>query len=160
MDRRPQGTQAHAAGRPEKRGKKIDFPRIPFTSGDNLFKTTADLGKKLADLHLLKSQELDPPLAKFQGKGDHKVDKVRYVDGRVYINADQYFEGIPSEVWEFQIGGYQVCDKWLKDRKGRSLSLAEIKQYCRIATSIGKTIKIQDEIDKFFPKIEKKTLEF
>lgn len=139
---------------------KIDFPRIPFTADENLFKKIAVLGKKLVDLHLLKSQELDPPLAKFQGKGDHKVDKVRYTDDRVYINTGQYFEGIPSEVWEFKIGGYQVCDKWLKDRKGRSLSLVEIKHYCHISTSIGKTIKIQFEIDRIFPKIEKKTLEF
>lgn len=135
---------------------KIDFPRIPFTADDLLFKKMSTLGKTLVDLHLLKSQGLEPPLAKFQGKGDYKVEKVRYMDGRIYINASQYFEAIPSEVWEFQIGGYQVCDKWLKDRKGRSLNLAEIKHYCLVATSISKTIEIQEEIDRFFPRIEKK----
>ncbi|MFC1717836.1 type ISP restriction/modification enzyme [Candidatus Poribacteria bacterium] len=53
-----------------------------------------------------------------------EVEKVRYVeqDQRVYINSEQYFQGVPSEVWEFRVGGYQVCEKWLKDRKGRQLS--------------------------------------
>jgi hypothetical protein len=56
------------------------------------------------------------------------VERVSYVEpkegckGRVYINKDQYFEGISPEVWEFPVGGYQILDKWLKDRKGRNLS--------------------------------------
>ncbi|MCX5810721.1 MAG: hypothetical protein NTX36_15350 [Proteobacteria bacterium] len=46
------------------------------------------------------------------------------------------------------MGGYQVCDKWLKDRKGRTLSLEDIQHYCKIVTSIGKTIEIQKVIDE------------
>jgi len=40
----------------------------------------------------------------------------------VYINKEQYFEGVPPEVWQFQVGGYQVCEKWLRDRRRRVLS--------------------------------------
>jgi hypothetical protein len=58
-------------------------------------------------------------------------------------------------VFKYQIGGYQVCDKWLKDRKDRALSLDEIQTYCRIVTAIENTIKIQNKIDTVYQQIEK-----
>jgi predicted helicase len=137
---------------------KIDFPRIPFTKEYKLFSKMAEHGKRLADLHLLKSADLDPPIAKFQGKGTDRVEKVRYEDGRVYINKDQYFEGVKPEVWDYQIGGYQVCDKWLKDRKGRSLSLDDMKHYCRMVTALSKTIELQKVIDEIYSEVEKETI--
>jgi len=139
---------------------KIDFPRVPFTKDYKLFSKVVELGKRLVDLHLLKSPDLSSPIAKFQGKGDNKVDKILYHNYRIYINSSQYFEGVKPEVWEYQIGGYQVCSKWLKDRKGRTLSLDEIKHYCQIATALSKTIEIQKEIDKIYPKVEEKIIEF
>ena len=139
---------------------KIDFPRIPFTKDYKLFSKMSEFGKRLVDLHLIKSAEFDSPTAKFQGKGDNKVQKLKYDEerNRVYFNQDQYFERIPKEVWEYQIGGYQVCDKWLKDRKGRTLSLNDIKHYCKITTSLQKTIKLQKAIDEIYPEIEKQTI--
>jgi predicted helicase len=137
---------------------KIDFPRVPFTKDYTLFSRMAEYGKQLVDLHLLKSTDLDPPVAKFQGKGTDKVEKVKYEDGRVSINKDQYFEGVKPEVWQYQIGGYQVCDKWLKDRKGRSLSLEDMKHYCKVVTAIEKTIDIQKAIDEIYPEVEKETI--
>ena len=74
--------------------------------------------------------------------------------GLLYINKEQYFEGISQDVWNYQIGGYQVCDKWLKDRKERVLSLDEIQTYCRIVTAIQKTISIQEGIDKIYDAVE------
>jgi hypothetical protein len=115
----------------------------------------AEYGGNLVDLHLLKSVELDPPIARFHGKGTNKVEKINYEEGRVYINKDQFFDGIALNIWEYQIGGYQVCDKWLKDRKGRALSLDEVKHYCQIATSLQKTMEIQKEIDDLYPEVEK-----
>lgn len=138
---------------------KTDFPRIPFTQNYRLFIKMAKYGNRLADLHLLKSDELNPPVSRLQGKGDHKVEKIRYDKYRAYINQEQYFEGVEKEIWEYQIGGYQVSEKWLKDRKGRNLSLEEIKQYCKIITALKKTIEIQKEIDKIFPEVEKETIE-
>jgi hypothetical protein len=117
-------------------------------------------GKELVDLHLLKSSELDQPIVKFQSKGDNRVEKIKYGQGKVYLNNDQYFEGILPEVWKYQIGGYQVCDKWLKDRKGRLLSLDDIKHYCKVVTALAKTIGIQKEIDKLYPEVERETMEF
>jgi predicted helicase len=136
---------------------KIDFPRIPFTKDYKLFKKTGEYGKKLIDLHLLKSPSLNSPIAKFQGKGNNKVEKINYneKEKRVYFNPNQYFEGISNDVWNFQIGSYQVCDKWLKDRKGKRLSLDDIKHYCKIVTALKKTIEIQKTIDNIYPQIER-----
>jgi len=139
---------------------KTDFPRVPFTKSQKIFLEMGKYGKQLVDLHLLKSSDLDPPSVRFQGKGDNRVEKPRYDEGerRVYINAGQYFEGIEKEVWEYQIGGYQVLNKWLKDRKKRVLSLEEIQHYCRVATALGRTIEIQGKLDHIFPKMEENTI--
>ncbi|MBI3813235.1 MAG: N-6 DNA methylase [Nitrospinae bacterium] len=162
---------------------KIDFPRIPFTKDNKLFKKMSEYGESLVNLHLLKSSEIQPPespltnlspkpalegcnqgvligegklkgVVKFQGKGNNKADKLKYEDGKIFINKEQYFEGVSPDVWRYRIGGYQVCDKWLKDRKGRILSLEDIKHYCAIVAAIDKTIEIQDGIDKVYPKVE------
>jgi len=143
---------------------RMDFPRIPFTENRELFEKLAGLGKRLVDLHLLRSDELDPPIARFEGTGDGIVrtgkNGLRYdpKTERVYINETQYFEGVPPEAWKYQIGGYQVCHKWLKDRKDRRLSLDEIKTYSRIATALQKTIGIQEKIDALYPAIEESLL--
>jgi predicted helicase len=141
---------------------KIDFPRIPFTQGYKLFSKMGEHGKRLIDLHLLKSKELDPPVVKFQGKGNYKVENLRYdeKEKHVYINQSQYFEGVTEEVWQYQIGGYQVSNKWLKDRKDRELHTDDIKHYCKIVTSLQKTIEIQKAIDTLYPKVEKQPIEF
>ncbi len=141
---------------------RLDFPRIPFTSDPELFRKMAELGGRLVELHLLRSPELDPPLARFQGEGEGKVvtsgkTGLRYdADSkRVYINQSQCYEGVPPEVWEYRIGGYQVCHKWLKDRKDRTLTLDEIRTYCRIATALSKTIEIQAAIDELYARVER-----
>ncbi|NOX86716.1 MAG: DNA methyltransferase, partial [Chlorobi bacterium] len=139
---------------------KIDFPRVPFTSDHNLFKKIGNLGKKLADLHLLKSRALDPPVAKYQGSSQHdRIEKIIYKEAeqRIYINAEKYFEGISPAVWNYHIGGYQVLHKYLKDRKGRNMENAP--KYCRIVTAINKTIEIQKKIDEIYPEVEKQLLQ-
>ena len=141
---------------------RVDFPRVPFTKEHKLFEEMGKCGKRLVDLHLLQSSELDPPVARFQGKGNNKVEKVKYneKEARIYINQDQYFEGVAQEIWEYRIGGYQVCNKWLKDRKGGTLSLEDIKRYCKVATAIQRTIKVQRNIDVIYSEVEKGIIEF
>jgi len=141
---------------------KTDFPRVPFTADYELFNKLAQLGKKLVDLHLMRSELLAQPIAKFQGTGDNKIGRPVYDEkkGRVYINETQYFEGVEREIWEYQIGGYPILYKWLKDRKGTKLSLGDIKHYCRVVTALEHTTKIQDEIDKLYPDVEKGIIEF
>ena len=76
-------------------------------------------------------------------KGSDKAD-----EGRVYINARQYFDGVRPEVWEFCVGGYQVCEKWLKDRRGRKLSYDDIEHYQKITVGLGRTIGCMGRVDK------------
>lgn len=134
---------------------KIDFPRVPFTKDYKLFIQLGKLGKHLADLHLLKSKDLEKSISKFPIDGSNKVEKPKYENQKVWINKEQYFDGLKEEVWQYQIGGYQVCEKWLKDRKERILSLDEIKTYSKIVTALSKTIELQNEIDKYFEEVEK-----
>ncbi len=131
---------------------KIDFPRLPLTSNRDLFRELCLLGEQLVGLHLL--EKLPPTKATFPQAGDGLVETVRYTEpgegaetGRVWINPTQYFEGIPPEVWHFHIGGYQVCQKWLKDRKGRQLAYDDITHYQHIAAALEETIRLMAEID-------------
>ena len=140
---------------------RIDFPRVPFTADPDLFAEVAALGERLTALHLLRSRELDPPAARFEGDGDGCVAKTarqgfRYEpdEERVHINPTQHFAPVPQAVWEYRVGGYQVCEKWLKDRKDRRLDLDDIKTYCRIVTALGLTLGIQEELDTLYPEIE------
>jgi predicted helicase len=129
---------------------KIDFPHLPLTSNKTLFKLLAEKGAVLVSLHLMESPLLSPPITKYEVKGEHSVDKVVYDEKmhRVSINKTQYFDAVPHEVWNFHIGGYQVCEKWLKDRKGRKLTIDDIDHYQKIVMALKETICLMSEIDE------------
>lgn len=131
---------------------KIDFPRIPLTSDKALFAALVGKGKELVDLHLLKSPKVENFITTYQVSGDNLVGKVRCEGDKVWINPAQYFGGVPEQVWNFRIGGYQVCDKWLKDRKGRVLSSEDISHYQRVVVALNETIRLMREIDETIPR--------
>jgi len=150
---------------------KIDFPRLPLTSDLKLFRALAAKGAELVALHLMESPKLDDLLTEFLVKGDNMVEKAQFADdvaagftparsapvkgaatGRVWINPKQYFAGVPKTVWEFHIGGYQVCEKWLKDRKGRKLTYHDIQHYQKIVVALNETIRLMAEIDGLIPR--------
>lgn len=142
---------------------KLDFPRVPLTSNPALFRALTHLGGELVALHLLEAPILSDPITRYPLKGDHKIEKgyPKYLApgdpepgagrplkaGRVYINQTQYFEGVPPDAWAFQVGGYQVCHKWLKDRRGRTLSYDERKHYQQVVKALAETIRLMAEID-------------
>jgi predicted helicase len=132
---------------------KIDFPRLPLTSNIELFRELCKLGDKLVDLHLM--EQYGQSMPKYPVAGNNLVERVEFTQpaeaspyGRVWINKTQYFEGVPPDVWEFHIGGYQVCHKWLKDRKGRTLSYEDIQHYQRIVAAFAETIELMEQIDE------------
>lgn len=128
---------------------KIDFPRIPRTSSAELFRALAELGGELVALHLLESPKVNNFITAYTDKGDNAIPKKpTWKDNAVWINPTQCFEGVPENVWNFHIGGYQVCEKWLKDRKGRTLSPDDITHYQRIVVALNETIRIMAEIDQ------------
>lgn len=132
---------------------KIDFPRLPLTSNAEMFRALCHPGAELVALHLMDKHAR--AITGYPIPGDNTVDNVRYTEpgdnqakGRVWINKTQYFEGVPPEVWAFHIGGYQVCQKWLKDRKGRQLSYDDLTHYQRIVSALEETIRLMGEIDE------------
>ena len=129
---------------------KIDFPRLPMTSDVKLFTSLVKLGEELVKLHLM--EKYGKKLVKFPKKGSDVVEVCRFESdsghNKVEINADQYFEGVPEDVWNFHIGGYQVAHKWLKDRKGRKLSFDDIEHYGKIISALSETMRLMKEIDE------------
>jgi hypothetical protein len=126
---------------------KVDFPRLPLTSDKKLFAKLVTKGGELVRLHLMKSPALDVFITTFPVEESNEVEKVRYEKKKVWINGGQYFGGVPEAVWEFKVGGYQVCEKWLKDRKGRRLSGDDLNHYQRIVVALKETMRLMKEID-------------
>ena len=131
---------------------KSDFPRVPPPGDRALFAELVGLGARLATLHLMEADGADAPA--FTVAGDNRVERVRYVEpsgdtpGRVWINGEQHFEGVSPETWALTIGGYRPAEKWLKDRKGRTLSFDDIDWYRRICAALAETPRVMQRIDE------------
>jgi hypothetical protein len=132
---------------------KIDFPRLPLTSDAELFRALCALGERLVGLHLM--EQFGMLAVRYPVPGNNVVEKVEFLvpkdapdKGKVYINKTQYFEGVPEAVWNFHVGGYQVCAKWLKDRKGRALSFDDIRHYQRVAAALAETMTLMERVDE------------
>jgi predicted helicase len=132
---------------------KIDFPRLPLTSNTDLFRELCRLGDRLVGLHLM--EKFGKTTTRYPVSGNDVVEKIDYTapaeapeQGRVWINKTQYIEGVPPEVWKFHVGGYQVCQKWLKDRKGRKLDFNDIQHYQRMVAALAETIELMGQIDE------------
>lgn len=141
---------------------KADFPRIPSPRNLDTFASLVPLGRALVGLHLLKPDEapiLTTPDIRLAGRGDARVERgyPQYANGRVMINESRWFEDVPRETWEFHVGGYQVCEKWLEGRAakggnnpslGRVLTEEDILHYRRLVTAITETRRLMTEIDQ------------
>ena len=129
---------------------KIDFPRIPYPADAKQFKSLAELGAKLRQIHLLENVTPSKNLARYPIEGSNTIDSLTYKDEKAWINKYQYFEAVPPEAWNFYIGGYQPAQKWLKDRKGRTLNYDEIQHYQKIVNALYLTGDIQGRIDRVY----------
>ena len=125
---------------------KIDFPRIPYPTDWEKFRDLAEKGEELRQLHLMDGLPNSTGVT-FPVSGTLQVDCFRWEQNRVYINSEQYFEGVPESAWGFYIGGYQPAQKWLKDRKGMTLSFEDVKHYQHIIYVLQQTERIMQEID-------------
>ena len=125
---------------------KVDFPRIPLPKTAKEFNRLTAIGQQLIDLHLMNNAQSWKCTTTFPEVGSQQVDFQEWKDGQVWINDKQYFGNVPESVWEFYIGGYQPAQKWLKDRKGRTLSFDEIKHYLHIIHALEETERLMKEI--------------
>jgi len=156
---------------------KIDFPHIPFPSDYDLFSQLSELGKRLVDLHLMKSMELNQTESKFDISGSDRVEKITYVtprqllsqqafkqveipisgaernEGRIYINDSQYISRIKPAVWEYTLCGYPILYKWLKIRRNKKLSHEDIRHFIRMVRCIRLTMEYQEKIDKLYKQV-------
>jgi len=153
---------------------KIDFPNIPFPLDYELFTQLSQLGKRLIDIHLMKSRELNKTGSKFDVPGSNMVERTTYVsprqlasqqafkqvkkskeskEGRIYINNSQYFSRITPELWEYMLCGYQVLRQWLKMRKKKILRPDEISHFIRMVRCIQLTMDYQEKIDSLFKEL-------
>lgn len=141
---------------------KSDFPRVPLPSAEGSFSFSiwqdlVALGAKLIDLHLFRKIS-NNSCATFTVLGNNKVEKPYFeingndLNGRVWINSTQFFDHIATDTWNYQVGAYQVCEKWLKDRKGRVLDDDEIQHYQNVVASLTETISNLAKIDKVIDK--------
>ena len=128
---------------------KSDFPRIPYPKDAAQFKAVAEIGRSLIDTHLMRDAApgLSETRARFPKMGSNMVEEVRFDEGRVFINVEQYFDNVPQVAWEMPIGGYRPAEKWLKDRKGRALTLEDRKHYQRIIIALMKTVEAAEMLD-------------
>lgn len=126
---------------------KIDFPRVPYPKDTKTFKKLIVFGAELRSLHLFESPKVNQFITTYPIDGSDTVEKLVYKDGKVFINAEQYFGNVPEVAWNFYIGGYQPAQKWLKDRKGRALTNTDIEHYQKIIVALAETNRIMKEID-------------
>lgn len=140
---------------------RVDFPRVPDVSHDSvLFGDLVRLGKDLVALHLMRSPRVHDFITTYTGPANPEVGRVAWLDETVWVDAPTTkkgqpdepgsvgFHGIPEGVWNFDIGSYRVCEKWLKDRKGRILSNEDIAHYQKIVVALSETIRLMEEIDE------------
>ena len=126
---------------------KIDCPRVPYPKDKKSFKKFVVFGAELRLLHLLESPKLNQFITTYPVAGSDTVERLDYKNEKVIINAVQYFGNVPELAWNFYIGGYQPAQKWLKDRKGRTLTNADIEHYQKIIVALMETDRIMKEID-------------
>ena len=139
---------------------KTDFPRMPLPGTPKVFRSLGLLGSELIGLHLMESPSLEHLVTTYTGPKNPEVSRVGWSGDAVWLDCGPRkkgqtttpgtigFRGVPEAAWNFHIGGYQVCEKWLKDRKGRTLSKDDIAHYQKIVVAVLEAVRLMKEIDE------------
>jgi predicted helicase len=129
-----------------------DFPRV-FLPGDaELFRRFCETGRRLVALHTMTEPPAGSDVEFAHDRDDPSAATIaagypKYADRRVPINRHVGFSPVSPEVWNFRAGGHQACRKWLKDRRGRTLTGEDIAAYCRIVAAIAETLSLTQSLD-------------
>lgn len=120
------------------------YPRIKLPMSDEDFEDFRDFGTKLRRLHVFKDVPEQLGFT-FPVAGSTVVTSNEWRNDRIYINDDQYFGNVEKDIWDFRLGGYEPAQKWLRDRRGTSLSDTEIDHYQRLLAVLQRTRSLLEE---------------
>lgn len=136
-----------------------DFPRVPvindpshdgdadaFFVSEDMYHAYVSAGQRLRKLHLLQSKApaeltLDP-----NTPDDMEIGAAKYKNGVLQLNPNKKIIGISQDVWEYQIGGHQVLDKWLKEHKGEMLTIDNFTHLENMVGLLSETIQIREAL--------------
>ena len=142
---------------------KSDFPRLPIPNTLKLFSELAQVGEKLISLHLMESPNLTHLTTTYFGSKRPVVGRFKWSDDTIWFDTSKSkdapeavnragIRGVPEKVWKFQVGGYQVCDKWLKDRRGQELTKDDILHYQKVVAALSQFPKLMEDVDVLVAK--------
>lgn len=133
---------------------KRSYPRVPIINaprkGEDDFCVTEDMfrayvaaGERLRKLHLMQIKvpaalEIEPATAE-----NLEIGAIKYKDGALHLNPNKRILGIPEDVWNYRIGGYQVLDKWFKSHKGKTMTIDDFDHIANVVGLLAETIKVQ-----------------
>ena len=136
-----------------------DFPRVPvinepenvrdedaFFVSEELFWKYVSAGEKLRKLNLLQIKSPATLSIEPNTPDNMEIGAVKYKNGELLLNANKRIKGISADVWEYQIGGYQVLDKWFKEHRGEALTIESFTHIENVVGLLAETIKVQDEL--------------
>ena len=136
---------------------KRDFPRVPiinapeerddpnaFYVSEDMFRAYVAAGERLRKLHLMQIKvpmalEIEPNTSE-----DLEIGAIKYKDGVLHLNASKRILGIPADVWNYRIGGYQVLDKWFKSHKGETMTIDRFSHIENVVGLLAETVKVQE----------------
>ena len=136
-----------------------DFPRVPiindpshdgdadaFFVSEDMYHTYVAAGQRLRKLHLLQSKAPAELILDPNTPDDMEISAAKYKNGILQLNANKKIAGIPQAVWEYQIGGHQVLDKWLKEHKGELLTIDNFTHLENMVGLLSETIQIREAL--------------
>lgn len=136
-----------------------DFPRVPvinepeelrneysFFVSEELFREYVIVGEQLRSLHLMdlkmpRELAFEPAVP-----NDMVIGAVKYKSGILHLNSNTEIHGIPQDVWDYQIGGYQVLSKWFKEHKGEELTIDSFNHIENVVGLLSETINLQEHL--------------
>jgi len=127
-----------------RKGAGVKERREEFLVTEEMFHAYAAAGERLRKLHLMQVKvpaalEIEPNTSE-----DLEIGAIKYKDGVLYLNANKRILGIPADVWNYRIGGYQVLDKWFKSHKGETMTMDSFDHIANVVGLLAETIKVQE----------------
>ena len=138
-----------------------DFPRVPvinepveerardsFFVSEELYKEYVATGERLRKLHLMQIKQPAEIVLEPETADDMEIGAIKYKNGVLWINTNKRITGITQVVWEYQIGGYQVLDKWFKEHKGEVFTIEYFTHIQNVVGLLSETIRLKEYLRK------------